>query len=46
MWNEVVPFSPVGTQTNTSGYMYWAIYMTSFAVCTTHDDSWLLLTLW
>ncbi|KAI9566758.1 acid protease [Boletus coccyginus] len=32
VWNEVVPFSPVGTQTNTSGYMYWAIHMTGFAV--------------
>ncbi|KAG1866830.1 acid protease [Suillus subluteus] len=32
VWNEVVPFSPVGTQTNTSGYFYWAIRMSSFAV--------------
>ncbi|KAF8135033.1 acid protease [Boletus edulis] len=24
VWNEVVPFAPVGTQTNTSGYMFWA----------------------
>ncbi|KAN0092782.1 hypothetical protein V8E55_003566 [Tylopilus felleus] len=32
VWNEVVPFSPIGTQTNTSGYMYWAIHMTGFAV--------------
>lgn len=32
VWNEVVPFSPVGTQTNTSGYFSWAIRMTSFAV--------------
>ncbi|KAF9237664.1 aspartic peptidase domain-containing protein [Melanogaster broomeanus] len=32
VWNDVVPFSPIGTQTNTSGYMYWAIHMTSFAV--------------
>ncbi|KAG2157883.1 acid protease [Suillus bovinus] len=32
VWNEVVSFSPVGTQTNTSGYFYWAIRMSSFAV--------------
>ncbi|KAI6133594.1 acid protease [Pisolithus croceorrhizus] len=32
VWNEVVPFSPVGIQTNTSGYFYWAIYMTGFSV--------------
>jgi len=32
VWNDVVPFSPIGTQTNTSGYMYWAIHMTNFAV--------------
>ncbi|KAL4062199.1 aspartic peptidase domain-containing protein [Scleroderma yunnanense] len=32
VWNEVVPFSPIGTQSNTSGYFYWAIYMTKFSV--------------
>lgn len=32
VWNEVVPFSPVGAQTNTSGYFFWAIRMSSFAV--------------
>ncbi|KAG1750754.1 acid protease [Suillus lakei] len=32
VWNEVVSFSPVGTQTNTSGYFFWAIRMSSFAV--------------
>lgn len=32
VWNEVVSFSPVSTQTNTSGYFYWAIRMSSFAV--------------
>ncbi|KAH7927926.1 acid protease [Leucogyrophana mollusca] len=32
VWNEVVPFSPLGTQANTSGYFYWAIHMSSFAV--------------
>lgn len=32
IWNEVVSFSPVGTQTNTSGYFFWAIRMSSFAV--------------
>lgn len=32
VWNEVVPFSPIGAQTNTSGYFYWAIYMTGFSV--------------
>lgn len=32
VWNEVVPFSPVGTKTNTSGYFYWAIRMSSFTV--------------
>ncbi|KAI5989635.1 acid protease [Pisolithus orientalis] len=32
IWNEVVPFSPIGTQTNTSGYFYWSIYMTGFSV--------------
>ncbi|KIJ62783.1 hypothetical protein HYDPIDRAFT_113882 [Hydnomerulius pinastri MD-312] len=32
VWNEVVPFSPLGTQFNTSGYFYWAIHMTNFAV--------------
>ncbi|KAG1747197.1 acid protease [Suillus paluster] len=31
VWNEVVPFSPVGTQTNTSGYFYWAIPLSSFS---------------
>ncbi|KAH7913209.1 aspartic peptidase A1 [Hygrophoropsis aurantiaca] len=32
VWNEVVPFSPLGIQANTSGYFYWAIHMTSFAI--------------
>ncbi|KAF8553950.1 acid protease [Imleria badia] len=32
VWNDVVPFSPLGTQTNTSGYMFWAMHMTGFAV--------------
>lgn len=32
VWNDVVPFSPIGTQTNTSGYFYWAIRMSGFAV--------------
>ncbi|KAH7884705.1 acid protease [Phlebopus sp. FC_14] len=32
VWNEVVPFSPIGAKSNTSGYFYWAIHMTSFAV--------------
>ncbi|KAG2147523.1 hypothetical protein DEU56DRAFT_909504 [Suillus clintonianus] len=30
--NEVVSLSPVGTQTNTSGYVFWVIRMSSFAV--------------
>ncbi|KAG1747192.1 uncharacterized protein EDB91DRAFT_1048508, partial [Suillus paluster] len=29
--SQVVPFSPVCTQTNTSGYFYWAIPLSSFA---------------
>ncbi|KIM56909.1 hypothetical protein SCLCIDRAFT_1219943 [Scleroderma citrinum Foug A] len=32
VWNEVVPFSPIGTQSNTSGYLHWAIYMSQFSV--------------
>lgn len=32
VWNDVVPFSPFGTQTNTSGYLYWAIRISGFAV--------------
>ncbi|KAG0705700.1 acid protease [Suillus ampliporus] len=32
VWNEVMSFSPVGTQTNTSGYFFWAIPLSSFAV--------------
>ncbi|KAI6013505.1 acid protease [Pisolithus microcarpus] len=32
VWNEVVPFSPIGTQFNMSGYFYWAIHMTGFSV--------------
>ncbi|KAG1906727.1 aspartic peptidase domain-containing protein [Suillus fuscotomentosus] len=32
VWNEVVSFSPIGTQTNISGYFYWVIRMSSFAV--------------
>lgn len=32
VWNEVVPFSPVGTRWNTSGYLYWAIQITGFSV--------------
>lgn len=32
VWNEVVPFSPIGMQSNTSGYLHWAIYMTNLSV--------------
>lgn len=31
-WNEVVPFSPFASESNTSSYLQWAIPLSSFAV--------------
>jgi hypothetical protein len=31
-WNEVVPFSPFTSESNTSSYLQWAIPLSSFAV--------------
>ncbi|KAI6124956.1 hypothetical protein EDD17DRAFT_1480392 [Pisolithus thermaeus] len=36
VWNKVVPFCPIGTQFNMSGYFYWAIHMTGFSVALGH----------
>jgi hypothetical protein len=32
-WHRVVPFSPFGTETNTSRYLQWAIEITGIFVC-------------
>jgi hypothetical protein len=45
VWNEVVPFSPVGTQTNTSGYFFWAIQMSGFGVRHLLSHPWCIMTL-
>ncbi|KAF7312300.1 hypothetical protein MIND_00243000 [Mycena indigotica] len=34
-WNPVVEFSPLGTESNTSSYLHWAIPMGQFAINTT-----------
>ncbi|KAF5359403.1 hypothetical protein D9756_003391 [Leucocoprinus leucothites] len=31
-WNDVAQFSPVSAESNTSGYLHWAIPLTSFGV--------------
>lgn len=31
-WNEVVPFSPIASESNTSSYLQWAIRLSSFTV--------------
>lgn len=33
-WNEVVPFSPFGSESNKSSYLQWAISLSSFGVST------------
>ncbi|KAJ7739758.1 acid protease [Mycena maculata] len=31
-WNKVVEFSPIGSESNTSSYLYWATPLSAFAV--------------
>jgi hypothetical protein len=31
-WNQVVPFAPFGSESNSSSYLQWAIHLSSFGV--------------
>lgn len=32
-WNEVVPFAPIGSTSNVSSYLQWAIRLSGISVC-------------